>query len=119
MKIKVSEASGSILDWLVAKVEGYIDDCNSWLHEATLEEVREGSFRPSTDWSQGGPIIEREGIDLNYSNHEGTSGEVWDAACEANRVLGGPNPLIAAMRCYVVSELGEEVEVPDELIKKE
>ena len=27
----------------------------------------------------------------------------------------GPTPLIAAMRCYVASKLGDEVEVPDEL----
>ena len=29
----------------------------------------------------------------------------------------GPTPLIAAMRCYVISKLGEEVEVPDELAR--
>lgn len=28
----------------------------------------------------------------------------------------GPTPLIAAMRCYVASKLGEEVEIPDEHI---
>ena len=27
----------------------------------------------------------------------------------------GPTPLIAAMRCYVASKLGDEVEVPVEL----
>ena len=27
----------------------------------------------------------------------------------------GPTPLIAAMRCYVASKLGDEVDVPDEL----
>jgi hypothetical protein len=27
----------------------------------------------------------------------------------------GPTPLIAAMRCYVASKLGDEVEVPKEL----
>ena len=28
----------------------------------------------------------------------------------------GPTPLIAAMRCYVASKLGDEVEVPVELL---
>jgi hypothetical protein len=28
----------------------------------------------------------------------------------------GPTPLIAAMRCYVASKLGDEVEVPEELL---
>jgi hypothetical protein len=27
----------------------------------------------------------------------------------------GPTPLIAAMRCYVASKLGDEVEIPSEL----
>jgi len=27
----------------------------------------------------------------------------------------GPTPLIAAMRCYVLSKLGEEIEIPEEL----
>ena len=30
-------------------------------------------------------------------------------------VTTGPTPLVAAMRCFVVSKLGDEVEVPDEL----
>jgi hypothetical protein len=28
----------------------------------------------------------------------------------------GPTPLIAAMRCYVASKLGDEVDVPEELM---
>ena len=31
-------------------------------------------------------------------------------------VIHGPTPLIAAMRCYVASKLGDEVEVPEELL---
>jgi hypothetical protein len=30
----------------------------------------------------------------------------------------GPTPLVAAMRCYVASQLGDEVDVPDELVDK-
>ena len=30
-----------------------------------------------------------------------------------------PTPLIAAMRCFVASKIGEEVNVPDELVKGE
>ncbi len=28
----------------------------------------------------------------------------------------GPTPLIAAMRCYVASKLGDEVDIPEELL---
>lgn len=31
--------------------------------------------------------------------------------------LIGPTPLIAAMRCFVASRLGDEIEIPEELLK--
>lgn len=80
---------------------------------------------PSTDWSQGGPIIEREGIevvrgnDLIFpkGNEKGEYTEpLWLASCGGGRKFHGPTALIAAMRCYVASKLGDEVEVPDELV---
>ena len=74
-------------------------------------------YSPSTDWSQGGPIIEREWICVDRL----FNGQ-W---CAAKRTLNdddamrhrtnGPTPLIAAMRCFVASRLGDEVDVPDEL----
>ena len=30
--------------------------------------------------------------------------------------LIGPTPLIAAMRCYVASKLGDDVDIPEELL---
>jgi hypothetical protein len=68
-------------------------------------------WQPSTDWSQGGPIIEREGVSLEYSAQP----EKWCACIMADQEVYGPTALIAAMRCYVASKLGDEVEVPDEL----
>lgn len=77
-------------------------------------------FNPSTDWSHGGPIIEREHIAVMFDGAE------WCAAvCEqvnaggdpafTSRLYPGPTPLIAAMRCYVAFKLGDEVEIPEEL----
>jgi hypothetical protein len=70
-------------------------------------------FNPSTDWRQGGPIIERERITIDAREH----GQLWLAH---SRLVGqdgitGPTPLIAAMRCYVASKLGDEIDVPNEL----
>lgn len=112
MKVKTSELTGAALDWAVMHCEvpeNSIAFFRRWYELA--------SFKYSSDWRQGGPIIEREGIDLNFSACEGTSGEEWDAACEVNRVFGGPTLLVAAMRCYVASKLGDEVDVPDELME--
>jgi hypothetical protein len=57
---------------------------------------------------QAGPIIERVIDQITRSRI--TTGEVlWDAVAQGDEsVTGvGPTPLIAAMRCYVASKLGE------------
>jgi hypothetical protein len=117
--IKVSEATNIQLDWLVAKCEGLPLGPRGFVIYRDGEGDAAG-YTPSTDWAQGGPIIEREKIDLYHRTNDGT----WTAA-KWNDTLGGgeltsktsacPTPLIAAMRCYVVSELGDTVEVPEEL----
>lgn len=107
MKIKVIEAEGYVLDWLVAKCLGF-----------GLDLAPDGyyTFKPSTDYAYGGPIMEREKFcaPLWYR-----FGEQWVASHPKNAALGilGPTQLIAAMRCYVISKLGEEVEVPDDLME--
>ena len=103
--MKTSELTGAALDWAVAKCEGY-----------RLDLVPEGTYTPSTNWSQGGPIIEREGFCI-----QPFSGG-WECFV-AHRLFEddhhhskGPTPLIAAMRCYVASKLGDDVEIPEELL---
>ena len=98
--MKVSELSGFALDWAVAKCEyqpvcdGFDDNCPEY----------------SSNWAEGGPIIEREktAIKENGYGH-------WFAKVGAGKWMRGPTPLIAAMRCYVASKLGSEVEIPEEL----
>jgi len=68
----------------------------------------------STDWAQGGPIIERERIDVMWC------GDRWCAYTmtpdkEAQLQTEGTTPLIAAMRGYVASKMGDEIELPNEL----
>jgi len=97
--VKTSNLEGDALERLVAKCEGKA----SWIRGFT------------TEWEQAGPIIEREEIGLAKSLRG-----VWAAIKydEQQRLLAfedGPTPLIAAMRCYVASRLGDEVETPEEL----
>jgi hypothetical protein len=101
MKTKTAELTGVALDWAVAKCEGY-----------QLDLVPEGEYTPSTDWSQGGPLIEREklAICIGWKQWLAFSDDTENAGAQ------GPTPLIAAMRCYVASKLGDEVEVPDGLV---
>lgn len=103
--MKTSELTGAALDWAVAKCEGV---------EFTYEDHPAHElicFKYSTDWAQGGPIIEREMIELVPQ-----SDSLWDAMYRGQHIPNdGPTPLIAAMRCYVASKLGDEVELPKEL----
>jgi hypothetical protein len=116
MKIQTNELTGAALDWAVAKCEG-VD--SEWLIEDNFfHEHYKGGLRYSTDWAQGGPIIERERI-LTMCPE---TGDFWDArkaglsSALEKRYFRGPTPLVAAMRCYVASKLGDEVDVPQELV---
>lgn len=116
MKIKTKDLIGATLDWAVAKCEGYIDDWNSWLHEATVKDVAEsGSYHPSTDWSIGGPIIERERILVQPEIGKEGAGNAWSAIAIEGFECFGSTPLIAAMRCFCCSKLGDVVDIPEEL----
>jgi hypothetical protein len=102
--MKVSELTGHALDWAVARCEGGVGE----------NQLLGAWYAPSTDWAQGGPIIEREGIELQFDLYR------WNAALGVMRFyIGGPTPLVAAMRCYVASKLGKEVEIPTELTQGE
>ena len=119
-KVKVSEAEGVVLDNLVALALGWkfypddsIEQGSRW-HTDPIKapfgpRVWRHNFSPSIDWDQAGPIIEREKIDTRWT------GENWIAG-KLVKWVTGPTLLIAAMRCFVISKLGEEVDVPDELI---
>jgi hypothetical protein len=115
-KVKVSELSGTALDWAVAKCEKkaiLIDqhgdvscfDRNDWFY-----------YKPSTNWAISGPIIEREKIGVACPS----TGDFWDARYPVIPLvyIRGETPLIAAMRCYVASKLGDEIEIPKELYDK-
>lgn len=109
--MKTSELTGPALDWAVAKCEGR--EVKAWAVHRRL-----GRCDYSTNWAQGGPIIERERVTLMYCEGEyiaGTNPECFDNQVFMYHKHYGPTPLIAAMRCYVASRLGEEVDVPEEL----
>ena len=106
--MKTSDLQGAALDWAVAKCEGAEtwNDCSQILLVGDDEP-----YHPSTNWAQGGPIIEREKIDVCVDN----DGWFTWYAKKGDVERGGATPLIAAMRCYVASKLGDEIDIPEEL----
>ena len=123
MKLKANELTGAALDWAVAKCIYEPDDvviCDGRVF--AYDDATKG-FNPATNWALGGPIIEREGIALDCLRTCFVI-DSWGATSEMVREgdyyspvieFTGSTPLLAAMRCYVASKLGDEVEVPDEL----
>lgn len=137
--MKTSELTGPALDWAVAKCESILDQDHQYPNGATCKVafldpmggvllMTTGDwFRPSTNWSQGGPIIEREGIlptitDVERSDNSSVSfSKTFRAKTPAQYLdhdegMYGPTPLIAAMRCFVASKLGDDVDVPKALL---
>ena len=110
MKFKTSELTGNPLNWAVA-VAGFLP--------GTARSLVLPELRPyCAEWLHGGPIIEREGLGLwMYQwTPQGEPEVGWYAEDkDGDYIRTGPTPLIAAMRCYVASKLGDEVDVPDSL----
>jgi hypothetical protein len=102
--MKTTKLTGDALNWAVGKAEGL----DGWLAPVNY----------CGKWEHGGPIIEREGMGLwAYQwNEQGEAEQGWYAEDkDGDHVQTGPTPLIAAMRCYVASKLGEDVSIPEEL----
>lgn len=109
-RIRTTYLTGAALDWAVAKADQPV-----YSDKHLVETVMLHGFHPSTDGEQGGAIIERERYALSWSR----LWQQWEVPHPRNAALGiiGPTPLIAAMRCYVASKLGDEVDVPEELLE--
>lgn len=146
--MKTSELTGAALDWAVAKCEQPV-----YSDKALIQALAAGSngigiewdaFSPSTDWAQGGPIIERENISVirlddesipdakgfwqgkyvpqwgavigdrhSAEEQHGSQGDYWGRSYHVDEdAVCGETPLTAAMRCYVASKLGNNVELP-------
>lgn len=117
MRHKVSELEGALLDAAVAKAEGAV--WKIFYDRCAVEELGYAigggtgcwlPYEPSIEWMQGGPIIARERISLEPAF--GASEWAADADEDGCRTVYGPTALIAAMRAYVASKFGDEVELP-------
>lgn len=136
-RYKVEELEGPLLDLAVANAEGVkatiylVPNAIAPFYEcAVLDETGRlhYQFMPSRSWTDGGPIIQRENIGVspptsrvhrNGGNSPGWgpsgiwTATTWHAGVDGRRSIAwhDTEPLVAAMRCYVRSKFGEEVEL--------
>lgn len=120
MKIKTSELTGPALRWavLVASIE---PEKRDWVVYALNKPAASwpliNAFHPDTDWAHGGPIIGREQISLTqFKGHPCRAHLGTVVQFEHAMFAPEGQPLVAAMRCYVASRLGDEVDIPEELL---
>ena len=123
--MKPSELTGAALDWVVAKCMGQkvtvFPGAILWTGTGYGTQFNEDVvYSPSSYWEQAGPIIEQEGITVCPNTRPVMSkgncayrAHPFDPEGEPQY---GPTALVAAMRCFVSSKLGEEVDVPKELL---
>lgn len=142
--MKTAKLTGPALDWAVAKCDSVIvkiTRTSSCTEEAvgratysidfdptckSKGQERWLRYSPSCNWAIGGPIIQKAGIELlcNLTESEAAGFSApakadWQAFHRSDRRTEARQfantPLIAAMRCYVASKLGDEIEIPEEL----
>jgi len=132
--MRANELTGAALDWAVAKCEGATEE---WRRDAPFlwdgvpcirMDGHDVNYTPSTNWAHGGHIIDREDIAISplpdgLWRAYAADGTMWAPhgveVFNWKRKQQGYHPLIAAMRCYVASKLGDEVEIPTELTQGE
>jgi hypothetical protein len=109
--MKVSELQGAELDYWVAKAEGKVCLLNRKKAVCYVSGCTE-VYSPSTDWSRGGPIIDRDGITVEaiWPISGALPVKVWHAERNSVDYQFGTTPLIAAMRCYVATNFGVTVD---------
>ena len=132
VEVNTSDLVGPALEWATAKSEGldpqFFPVARDRYDVCTIEKFENGTLggvvlRYSTEWCQGGPLIERERISLTGPGCMGAAdpGKTWSAYIDTGSFGGGqsffgPSPLIAACRTIVAAKLGDTVQVPEELM---
>ncbi|MDE9566301.1 DUF2591 domain-containing protein [Xenorhabdus bovienii] len=115
MKLKTSELTGQALDWAVAKSIG-LPAIVTPFGNLIIKGMED--YTPSTDWAQCGELIEKHHVELNFNSvSEEWSAYIFNFEELESVIEDGDTPQIAICRAVVAAQLGDEVEIPDELVE--
>ena len=111
--MKTSDLTGAALNWAVNHAAGLtgqfspVDYCGKWEHGGPIIDMEDiaMSAKPDGLWAAYAPKGTR------LVQHGGQAVEVFNWYFKQE----GYTPLIAAMRCYVASKLGDDIDLPKEL----
>ena len=133
IELKTAELIGPALDWAVAHATKAWEWAHEWFPTMTLDPTFRGvsdnapggcisliprnpmrqdsqPFTPSTDWAQGGRLIEKHCVNITYYG----AGD-WYADARSGTSYSSSTPLVAACRAIVAENLGDSVQVPARL----
>lgn len=137
--VKVKDLKGVALDWAIATSEqlpvvldpmGFRKDeprCSQAGYWIWFDDCKSGScllighdgYSPSTKWHQGGDIIDRHNISLIAPTESAPEPRQWKAELPNGKAQHvGNTALVAAMKAYVTSVLGDEINLPDLLLAR-
>lgn len=159
IEVKTADLIGPALDWAVAEAEGIRRFVmgNDWPGNSVVADAADrdrvvicnmigqlvvsrggwsNGWNPSTDWAQGGPLIEKYGVLLSpprsMMHVNGGPNAGWRETGTWDSTIFGTErkhrrkafehqdqPLVAAMRAIVQFELGDVVSVPAELVQQQ
>lgn len=138
--VNTSELIDKSLDWVIAKLlnlpicrdpMGFAADAPGSLEAGWwIWETPSGSkpsrfqrigvdFSPRTNWQQAGEVFMLEDIGFLLIDgvwHAGIGWEFFQSEAFAHHRQTGPTQLVAALRCFISKRIGEQVEVPDDLL---
>ena len=118
MKVKTNVLSNEALNYAATLADKgtasvLMDHANVFHTIFSNEENGYIVFTNYLSWSDAGPVSKREKIDICYNHVDDTiTATKWLARQNQQTATC---PIVAAMRCFVESHLGSEVEIPDVL----
>lgn len=119
MKVQTTALTGKALNWAVSKALGFdpflSEEFDEFYFKSACDYVNLIEFNPSTNWEQGGPILDEASIDLTHYLPSRVNENMMCRASLGDRKAYGSTSLIAAMRCLVATNLGDEIDVPEQL----
>lgn len=125
MLVKTRNLQGASLDWAIAVIGEYEESLTSYMgadgniYLATKDGY---THMESRSWAQGGPIMSSRGISrttchsslwIAYWTDGYTEGDEGKLCMQCDK-----SELVAGLRYYVALELGDEVDIPEELINR-
>lgn len=121
IKVKTAELSGIALDYAVGLIEDP-DNTAVWINyliEGRFLTAYSFEERYHEKWGLVGPIIDvmMKGHRFFLENDGINSHAAFSRTKHDNFHGLGPTALVATLRCYVASLLGDEIDIPKVLLK--